>query len=405
MSSSLTPRRRIQSIDVLRGLVMVIMALDHVRDFFYKADLSQAADAAMDPTNMQTTYPALFFTRWITHFCAPVFVFLAGTSVFLMCQRKTKKEVSAFLIKRGFWLVFVELVIITLGWTFNPFFNLLIMQVIWAIGVSMIFLGLLVLIPYKWILFTGIIIVGGHNILNYPIISENLKHGFWPDLLYFSNFSIYSLFDNHYVIIVYSFVPWLGVMLLGYCFGKFYQSSFAPERRRKILVRLGAGLTLLFIVLRFINMYGDPVPWSEQPRGPVYTFLSFLNTNKYPPSLMYLTMTLGPGILFLGLMENVQNRFTKVMNIYGRVPMFYYILHFYIIHTFVVITFFVQGFGKDDIVPKGAPFLFKPDGLGFGLPGVWAIWILVVVILYPVCKRYDRYKSANVQTKPWLSYL
>jgi len=384
---------------------MVIMALDHVRDFFYKADLSQAADAAMDPTNMQTTYPALFFTRWITHFCAPVFVFLAGTSVFLMCQRKTKKEVSAFLIKRGFWLVFVELVIITLGWTFNPFFNLLIMQVIWAIGVSMIFLGLLVLIPYKWILFTGIIIVGGHNILNYPIISENLKHGFWPDLLYFSNFSIYSLFDNHYVIIVYSFVPWLGVMLLGYCFGKFYQSSFAPERRRKILVRLGAGLTLLFIVLRFINMYGDPVPWSEQPRGPVYTFLSFLNTNKYPPSLMYLTMTLGPGILFLGLMENVQNRFTKVMNIYGRVPMFYYILHFYIIHTFVVITFFVQGFGKDDIVPRGAPFLFKPDGLGFGLPGVWAIWILVVVILYPVCKRYDRYKSANVQTKPWLSYL
>src|SRR6188768_4456471 len=157
-------RHRIQSIDILRGLVMVIMALDHVRDFFYKADLGKAADAAMDPTNMQTTYPSLFFTRWITHFCAPIFVFLAGTSVYLMCQRKSKKEVSLFLIKRGFWLVFVELIIITFGWTFNPFFNVLIMQVIWAIGISMILMGILVLLPYKIIFAIGLLIVAGHNL-------------------------------------------------------------------------------------------------------------------------------------------------------------------------------------------------------------------------------------------------
>jgi uncharacterized membrane protein len=166
---------RVQSIDVLRGLVMVIMALDHVRDFFYKADLGKAADAALDPTNMQTTYPALFFTRWITHFCAPIFVFLAGTSVYLMCQRKSKKEVSLFLIKRGFWLVFVELIIITFGWTFNPFFNVFILQVIWAIGVSMILLGLLVLLPYRIIFVIGLLIVAGHNILDNPSISSGLK--------------------------------------------------------------------------------------------------------------------------------------------------------------------------------------------------------------------------------------
>jgi uncharacterized membrane protein len=171
-------RHRVQSIDILRGLVMVIMALDHVRDFLYNAKLGKAADAAMDPTNMQTTFPLLFFTRWITHFCAPIFVFLAGTSVYLMCQRKSKKEVSLFLIKRGFWLVFVELIIITFGWTFNPFFNVFILQVIWAIGVSMILLGLLVLLPYRIIFVIGLLIVAGHNILDNPSISSGLKREF-----------------------------------------------------------------------------------------------------------------------------------------------------------------------------------------------------------------------------------
>jgi uncharacterized membrane protein len=399
-------RNRIQSIDILRGLIMVIMALDHVRDFLYKAPIGKTADAALDPTNMQTTFPLLFFTRWITHFCAPIFVFLAGVSVYLMCQRKTKKEVSMFLIKRGFWLVFVEVIIITFGWTFNPFFNVIILQVIWAIGASMIVLGLLVLLPYRIIFVIGLLIVAGHNILDYPSVSSGLKGTLLADLLYFANFSVQTLDQNHFFIIIYAFLPWTGVMLLGYCFGKLYQSGIDPVWRRKMLVRIGTGLILLFIIVRFTNLYGDPVPWTSQPRGPVYTFLSFLNLNKYPPSLLFLCMTIGPGILFLAFIEKIQNSFTRIMNVYGRVPMLYYILHFYLIHLIVVVVFFAQHYGIKDIVPTGGlPFYFKPNGLGFALLGVYEVWLLVVGILYPICKKYDQYKTANVKEKWWLSYI
>jgi uncharacterized membrane protein len=398
-------RQRIQSIDILRGLVMVIMALDHVRDFFYKADLGKASDAAMDPTNMETTYPALFFTRWITHFCAPIFVFLAGASVYLMCQRKSKKEISIFLLKRGFWLVFVELIIITFGWTFNPLFNLLILQVIWAIGVSMILMGFLVLLPYNVIFVIGLVIVAGHNLTDVTSLGSGLKGTVLGDLLYFSQFSIYKLWDNYYFLIVYAFLPWTGVMMLGYCFGRLYQNGVDAAWRRKILIRLGTGLIVLFLILRFSNLYGDPLPWSEQSRGPVYTFLSFLNLNKYPPSLLFLCMTIGPGILFLAFIEKVQNGFTRVMNVYGRVPMLYYILHFFIIHLLLVIEFYRKGHGANEIVPEGAPFFFKTPDLGFGLLGVYAVWIFVVAVLYPICKKYDRYKTAHAKEKWWLSYL
>src|SRR5688572_22100130 len=249
-------RNRIQSIDILRGIVMVIMALDHTRDFFFKATIEGGgASVALDPTNLATTTPALFFTRWVTHFCAPVFVFLAGTAAYLMLRKKNKNELSNFLIKRGFWLVVVEVVIITMGWTFNPFYNFIILQVIWAIGISMVLLGLLIRLPY-WLIFSiGFIIVFGHNLLDNPAISQGLKGGFLPDLLYFSNFSLYRLFNSpdHYVIIVYAFLPWTGLMLLGYCFGKLYEQNADPGRRRKILLLLGAGLVMLFIALRFIN--------------------------------------------------------------------------------------------------------------------------------------------------------
>lgn len=406
MNQLAVTRQRIQSIDILRGLVMVIMALDHVRDFLYKADLGKAADAALDPTNLQTTYPALFFTRWITHFCAPSFVFLAGASVYLMCQRKSKKEVSGFLIKRGFWLVFVEVIIITFGWSFNPFYDVFVLQVIWAIGISMILMGLLVLLPYEIIFAIGLLIVFGHNyFMDIASIKHNLAGTLIGDLLYYSNFAFDKLWGNHFIIIVYAFLPWTGLMLLGYCFGKLYQSGVDPIWRRKILIGIGTGLILLFVILRFTNAYGDPVPWASQPRGSVYTFLSFLNLNKYPPSLLFLCMTIGPGILFLAFIEKVQNGFTRVMNVYGRVPMLYYILHFYIIHLIVVAVFYAQGFGTKDIIPPGLPFYFKPNGLGFGLLGVYAVWIFVVVILYPVCKRYDRYKTAHIREKPWLSYI
>jgi len=397
-------RNRIQSIDVLRGIVMVIMALDHVRDFFFKADVSGGgASVAMDPTNLATTTPWLFFTRWITHFCAPTFVFLAGTSVFLMGQKKTKSELSSFLITRGFWLVLVELFVITFAWTYNPFYNLFILQVIWAIGISMILFGLVIRLPFWFIFFLGFVIVFGNNLLDYPDINKNLKGGWLADLLYFSNFSIYSLSKDHFFLIVYAFLPWWGVMMLGYCFGKLYGNTIDPLWRRKILLLLGSGLVLLFVILRLLKGYGDPVPMSPQQRGSVFTFLSFLNVNKYPPSLAFLSMTIGPAMIVLALLENIQNKVTGFFRTYGRVPMFYYILHFYIIHTIAIIVFFAQGFSTSEIVTKDNPFLFKPPGFGFGLPGVYAVWLFVFLVLYPLCRKYDRYKSTH--RKWWLSYI
>lgn len=398
-------RSRIQSIDILRGLVMVIMALDHVRDFFLKADLQSGGDAAMNPTNLDSTTPVLFFTRWITHFCAPLFVFLAGTSVFIMGQKKSKTELSGFLIKRGIWLVLVELLIITLGWTFDPLYHLLILQVIWAIGISMIIMGLIIYLPKQIIFILGLLIVFGHNLLDNPDISKGLKGSLFSDLVYFSNFSSYEIFKGHSFMIVYAFLPWTGVMMLGYAFGQFYKQGFDPGKRKKILLILGGGLILFFIVVRLSNFYGDPVEWSSHPRGAVFGFLSFLNLNKYPPSVLFLCMTIGPGILFLALMENIQNRFTAVMNIYGRVPMFYYILHFFIIHTLVVIVFFLNGHTVSEIVPEGLPFYFRPNSFGFPLWGVYLVWISIVAVLYPLCKKYDRYKTAHIKEKWWLSYL
>jgi uncharacterized membrane protein len=403
MQNLTASKTRIQSIDILRGLVMVIMALDHVRDFFHKVVLDNAGAAATGPTDLATTTPMLFFTRWITHFCAPNFVFLAGASIFLMSLKKTKAALSRFLITRGLWLVFVEVVLITFSWTFNPFYKLFILQVIWAIGISMIIMGLAVRLPYKVVFTLGFIIVFGHNILDYKSINEGLKGSALANILYFSEFSIVPITTNHVALIVYAFVPWLGVMMLGYCFGKLFAPGVDAAWRKTKLLQIGGILLLLFVVLRFINMYGDPVPWSTQPRGAVYTFLSFLNINKYPPSLLFLCVTVGSGILFLALIEKVQNRLTAVMLIYGRVPMLYYILHFYLIHLLVVIGFYLQGFGNKDIVTPGVPFLFRPNTFGVNLWGVYAIWIFVVVVLYPICKKYNRYKSTH--DKWWLSYL
>lgn len=403
MTTIATNKQRIQSIDILRGMVMVIMALDHTRDFFYKAPLIAAGDAALNPTDLHTTTPLLFFTRWITHFCAPTFVFLAGTSAFMMGQKRTKSQLSAFLIKRGFWLVLVELLIITLGWTFNPFYNLFILQVIWAIGISMILLGLAVLMPYKMILIAGAIIVLGHNLLDIPSIGDPLKGSAVANLFYFSQFNVYEIFPQHFVLIVYSFVPWLGLMMLGYCFGKLYAKGVDPKWRRGMLIQMGLAITVLFVIIRLINVYGDPVPWSSQPRGSVYTFLSFMNVNKYPPSLAFMSMTIGPAMLMLAWLERIQNKLTDFFNIYGRVPMFYYILHFFILHIILVIVFFASGYQSKDIYTEGVPFLFKPNGIGFGLAGVYIVWLFVFLVLFPLCKRYDRYKSTH--DKWWLSYL
>lgn len=395
-------RGRIESIDIVRGTIMIIMALDHVRDFFHKVVVDGGASVATGPTDLATTTPVLFFTRWITHFCAPIFIFLAGTSAFLYGQKRSKKELSSFLIKRGCWLILVEIVIITLGWTFNPLFNVIILQVIWAIGVSMIILGIFVRLPFQAILIIGMIIVFGHNLLDYPSINGGLKSGLIADLLYFSQFDTYFLDSNHLVLIVYSFLPWTGVMLLGYCFGRYYQPQYQSKRNR-VFLQWGTGLIVLFLLLRFVNMYGDPVPWSVQPRGSVFTFLSFININKYPPSLAFLSITIGAGLIFLAMVGSAKSAFSRMLRTFGRVPMFYYILHFYVIHLLVVIVFFASGYSTDKIVTPRNPFLFRPSDFGFPLWGVYVMWLIVVLLCYPLCRWYERYKSTHRHW--WLSYI
>jgi len=391
-----TAKYRVTSIDLLRGVVMVIMAIDHVRDFFH------IEASTGDPTNMATTTPQLFFTRWITHFCAPTFVFLAGTSAYLSGIKKTKAELSSFLVKRGFWLIAIELLVMSFAFTFNPLYNVLILQVIWSIGISMILLSLIIRLPINDILIIGLLILLTHNLLDYPEASIKGNAGFWWDLLHHGRFAMYTIFPNHFLIILYPFVPWFGVMCCGYCFGKLYEKNFAPALRKKILMQLGLGIIALFIVLRFMNAYGDPSPWSPQ-RNAVYTLLSFLNTTKYPPSLMYLCMTLGPAILSLAFIEKVQNKLAYFFIVFGRVPFFYYVVHFYYIHILCLIGFFISGYTSKDIIPKNTPFLFRPDNFGYSLPIVYAIWFFVIITLYPLCKWYNKYKSTHYQW--WLSYV
>jgi uncharacterized membrane protein len=399
MQQSITIKKRVDSIDILRGIVMVIMALDHVRDFFH---IHANTD---DPLNLITTTPWLFFTRWITHFCAPIFVFLSGVSIYLQSLRKTKKELSAFLIKRGLWLIFAEVVIVTLAISFNPFYNFILLQVIWAIGISMVILGVLIHLPFKFILTLALVIVLGHNLLDIPESAPGFKAGFWWDLLHHGFFAVYPFAPNHVVAIMYPFVPWLGLMLLGYCTGTFFTSTYSSEQRKKILLRIGMAVILFFIVVRLINVYGDPFSWSVQRNG-LYTFLSFIKVHKYPPSLMYMCMTIGPALIFLALIEKVQNGFTNVFRTYGRTAFFYYILHFYLAHLLCGIAFFMRGHSLQDAINamQNVPFLFNIPGEGYGLVIVYMIWAFVVISLYPLCKWYDKYKTSHKE-KWWLSYL
>ena len=396
MTRTTSSLHRIYSIDVLRGAVMVIMALDHVRDFFH---YTASTDS---PTNLVTTTVSLFFTRWITHFCAPTFVFLAGISAFLMGQKKTNRQLAAFLIKRGFWLILVEILIVTLAWTYNPFYNLIILQVIWAIGLSMIILGCMAWLSPNIILLVGLMIIGLHNLLDYAELSRHGQVNIIWELAHHGNFKLEALSGNHLFVIVYAFLPWTGIMLTGYGLGRIFTAGFDAAGRRSILFGLGTSFLLLFILLRYINHYGDPVPWHIQ-RSQLFSWLSFINLSKYPPSLDYITMTLGMAMIILGLLDRISRNSFSFLRVFGSVPFFFYVLHIYLIHTITVIVFFVEGFSQKDILPQNSPFFFRPDHFGFHLPGVYLIWVLVLIILYPLCKKYNRYKSTH--SKWWLSYL
>ena len=390
-------KKRIESVDILRGIVMVIMALDHTRDFFH------VTANTSDPLTIPSVSPILFFTRWITHFCAPAFVFLSGVSIYLQSFRKSKKELSSFLIKRGLWLVIAEVILLSFIFTFNPLYNFIFLEVIWAIGISMIILGLMIWLPFTAILIISFIIVFGHNLLDYYEAGLKSSPGWWYDLIHRPGF--YPLWGNHYLGILYPFLPWAGLMMMGYCFGKLFL-KMEGLKRKKILLWLGLAILALFVVIRFINEYGDAAKWSTQ-KDAVFSFLSFMNVTKYPPSLLYMCATIGIGILFLAFFANARNGLTRFIIVYGRVPFLYYVLHFLLIHLVSSVFYLLRGHTvaeglKSDqnwILPK-----FAVANEGYSLFWVYIIWIGVVLSLYPVCRWFSNYKQQH-REKWWLSYL
>lgn len=381
-----TSAQRILSIDILRGLVMIIMALDHTRDFFHITAFTA------DPLDPATTTIPLFFTRWLTHFCAPIFVFLSGLSAYLSAKNKTPLEAGNFLLKRGLWLVLVEILIVTLGLTFNPFYNFIILQVIWAIGCSMILLSICSIISYRLVLLTGIVLVFGHDLINYLQLPQTGASSILIKVFFTASGTVLPLNPDHFLGVFYAILPWTGIMFLGYASGIWYEKDFDSNKRKQYLSIGGSILIILFISLRFINSYGDPSPRKEYPTL-AQNVLSFLNTSKYPPSLLYFCMTIGPCLLVLSFLERIKNKVTLIISNYGSVPFFYYIIHFYILHLLLVAAFFITGHHIHEIVT--IPFLFRPSAFGFSLPIVYLIWILVVTALYKPCLWFKQYKTKH----------
>jgi uncharacterized membrane protein len=410
-------KSRIDSIDLLRGIVMVIMMLDHTRDFVHSGVFF------FDPTDLTKTTPAVFFTRWITHFCAPVFVFLAGTGTYLQFARgKTKRDLSKFLVTRGLWLIVLEVTVVRMGVFFNAdyrFFGFL--QVIWVIGVSMIILALLIHLPLKVIAGFGIAMIALHNLLDGVAVQgwqgpDSPVPGLWAKLwivlhMPFQGFPILG-WPSPFVMVIYNLIPWVGVMAVGYAFGSIYQKTVA--HRRRLLLWIGLSTTVLFLVLRVVNVYGDPSRWSRQ-KNTLFTVLSFLNTTKYPPSLLFLLMTMGPAILLLwwfdssavlaGARASLLARLRNAFVTFGRVPLFFYLLQWYTAHLIGIVVGLIAGqpvayqFASPIEKFTGPP----PAGVGFRLWVVYLCWIVGVLLLYPLCKWFAGVKARRRDW--WLSYL
>jgi len=396
----------VDSVDLLRGLIMVIMMLDHTRDFVH----FQAA--AFDPTDVARTYPLLFFTRWITHFCAPVFVFLAGTGAYFQEMRgKPKRELSTFLVTRGIWLIVLELAVLRVIIFFNFDYPVLLglLQVIWVIGWSMIVLAAVIHLPMRVIVVLSLAMIFLHDALDGIRVTSwngpgSPVPGFGASLwkvLHQPGVIFPFGFPGPAVLVLYPLIPWIAVMAVGYAFGSLYRLD--RVERRRILIRLGTAMTLGFIVLRAINLYGDPAPWSAQT-ATVKTALSFLAVSKYPPSLLFLLMTLGPAMLFLAWAEGRERgKLARIFIVYGRVPLFFYLLQWITSHTLALVAGRIAGKPTDYLFSNIA---FSPPwapGSGFGLAMVYALWILGVILLYPLCRWYAGVKARRHDW--WLSYL
>jgi uncharacterized membrane protein len=399
-------RARVDSVDLLRGVIMVIMMLDHTRDFVhFQATL-------FDPSDVSRTYPLLFFTRWITHFCAPVFVFLAGTGAYFQALRgKPRGDLSRFLVTRGLWLIFLEFTVLRVIIFFNfdyPVF-LGFLQVIWVIGWGMIVLAGLIHLPLRMIVVLSVAMIVLHNALDGIRVTSwagpgSPVPGFGASLwkvLHQPGLIFPFGYPGPALLVLYPLIPWIGVIGAGYAFGSLY--TFDQAKRRRFLLQFGGAVTLGFIVLRAINIYGDPASWSVQS-SPVMTVLSFLAVSKYPPSLLFLMMTLGPAMLFLAWFEGRERgRVAQFFIVYGRVPLFFYLLQWVMTHTLALVAGRIAGKPTDYLF---ANIAFSPPpapGSGFGLAMVYALWVLGVVLLYPLCRWYAGVKARRHDW--WLSYL
>ena len=389
-------RPRLESIDFLRGLVMVVMALDHVRDFF--------TGAKFDPTDLTQTNAAYFLTRWITHFCAPVFVFLAGTSAYLSSTRgKTKSQLSVFLLTRGLWLVVLELTVVHFGWSFNWSLHYSGGAVIWALGWSMCALAGLIYLPVWAVTAFGIIMIAFHNLLDGIGTQAFADLGWLWQILHHGG--AIQLLPGYQFTAAYPLIPWIGVMAAGYGFGTLLLRE--EGSRRKWFLGLGTGLMVSFVLLRATNLYGDAQLWSSQKQG-VFTLFSFLNCTKYPPSLLYLLMTLGPAIALLALIDRGVGVIGRPFILFGRVPLFYYLIHLPLLHGAAVLFAYVrhgraQWLFENPWVVDSLQILDKPSDYGYGLPVVYAVWLMIVLILFPACRWFAGVKQRS--RAAWLSYL
>jgi uncharacterized membrane protein len=377
--------KRLSSVDMLRGLVMVVMALDHVRDYF--------TSARFDATDLTQTTAALFLTRWVTHFCAPTFILLAGTSAWLAGRRRSRSELAGFLFKRGLWLVLLEFTLVSFGWYFNLRWELgLRAQIIWAIGISMIALAGLVYLPRSAILVIAVAIIAGHNLLDgiTPLDAGSLET-LWRVL------HVQGQLPGLPVFVTYPLLPWIGVMALGYLLGPVL--DLPADQRQRTLVRLGLAMIAGFLGLRMLNVYGDPTMWSPQRHG-VMTALSFINVTKYPASLQFLLITLGPALVGLAFLERLRGPVAEWLRVFGRVPLFYYVAHLYLIHLAAIAGGVLQGYSVGEMARV---FRQYPSTYGYGLPVIYLVWIAVVVGLYPLCRWFGIRKQGGRGW--WWSYL
>lgn len=389
---------RVRSIDLLRGIVMIIMALDHTRDYFtsFRGDPTDLTIPFGEPGYVSS---ALFFTRWITHYCAPIFVFLSGVSAWLSLQKgRTKTQAAGFLFTRGLWLVILEVTLVRLGWQFNLDYHATMLQVIWAIGVSMMVLAALSFLP-RWAIGTfGLLLIFGHN-------SYILDHALQWDTQQTALSHVLHIQGplwvrgGDYVVVLYPLIPWIGVMAAGYAFAPVFKLPEAS--RNRVLLFTGLSAVALFILLRATHVYGDPRDWSPQG-DTLRTLASFLNVEKYPPSLLYLLMTLGPGLLLMPLLERWTGKASEVVMVYGKVPMFYYLLHIFLIHGLALLTGVSLGLPVHTFTDMER--IFAPGNhWGFGLLAVYGWWALVIVLLYLPCRWYAGVKMRHKHW--WLSYL